>query len=458
MVTNSARGLTEVLAEFALTTPAASLPPAAYELARVALVDTVGVTLAGGATDTYAALAAAVDPETGHGNAIILPSGQRAAPRVAALLNATAGHALDYDDATYAAYGHPSVVLIPALLALGETMGASGRDLGTAYAIGLSCSYALAEGLDVNAHYGRGWHATGTIGVVSAAAAACRLLGATPVQTRQALGIAGSLAGGSRRNFGTMTKPLHAGTAASNAVFAATLATRGFTADQEMLERPGGYLDLFGQAEADPRRAAASVGSDPWHFLEDPPHLKLYPCCFNTHRGIEAAFEVARDEAFNTGDIAAIRVRVEPKGLAPLRSLLPATGLEGKFSMEYVVATALIDGAVTLAAFTDEAVHRADVCRLAARVYVSETDASDALRNPFADMEVDLRDGSTHRAHAELTPQRRLSLTREQVTAKFRDCVAHSGGIWDGNALEQQLWNMLDDDAAIRVRPTLTSQ
>lgn len=448
------RGLTEALAGFATSTSADAIPAAAYDLARVALVDTVGVTLAGGSTETYAVLARTLDAEVGAGGATVLPTAQRTTPRVAALLNATAGHALDYDDATYASYGHPSVVLFPALLAIAETSSVAGRDVAEAYAIGLGCIYALAGGLDVHAHYRRGWHATSTVGVVGAAAAGSRLLGSTLDQTRKALAIAGSLAAGSRRNFGTMTKPLHAGTAASNAVFAATLAAQGFTADEEMLEQPGGYLDLFGQEGADAARAMVSLQSCPWRFLDDPPQLKLYPCCFNTHRGIEAALELVRAGAVEAREIVRVRVHVERDGLTPLRTRLPSTGLEAKFSMEYVVSAALVDGTVSLGSFTDEAVRRSHVMRLAEQVTVSE---GNAANRPFATVEVDLRDGSTHVANAELSAHDRLDLTREQVSAKFRDCVAQSGHVWDCESLEEQLWSMVDA-AGIQFHPAGPTQ
>jgi 2-methylcitrate dehydratase PrpD len=435
-------GLTEAFARFAVTMDASSAPPVAFELARFALVDTVGVIIAGAATNTVAALLASLANEVGSGRATVLPTRQRANPRVAALINATAGHALDYDDATYISYGHPSVVLLPALLAAGEASGATGQDLADAYIIGLSLLYALADGIDINAHYHRGWHATGTVGVIATTAAVSRLLGSSAEQTRNALGIAGSLAAGSRRNFGTMTKPLHAGIAASNAVFAANLAAHGFTADAHQLEAPYGFMALYGQDEAAPGRTVERLERDPWSFVQDPPHLKLYPCCFNTHRGIASALTLARAHPLSAEEISVVRVVVEPRGLAPLISRRPVTGLEAKFSMEYVVSAAIVDKQINFLTFVDATVERRDLQTLLTRVKVSEADQPLLGGYPFADVEVTLSDGSVLHDRTELRPTPDLNVRREDLFAKFTDCVNYANSGWSQSELAQQLWFM----------------
>lgn len=436
-------GLTEVLATFAVETEEQVIPAASHELAQAALIDTVGVIVAGGTTDTFSALTAAFADETGAGTATILPTQERASPRVAALLNATAGHALDYDDATYASYGHPSVVLIPALLAVAESGGLSGPAVATAYAVGLSCLYSLADGIDITAHYAKGWHATATVGVIGATAAVSRLMSLSVDQTRNALGIAGSLAAGSRRNFGTMTKPLHAGVAASNAVFAATLAGTGFTADPEILEGEGGYLWLFGHPEADPGRAVSAIEDRPWAFLEDVPHVKLYPCCFNLHRAVTAARRLALRHSVQPEQIRSIDVRVEAGGLAPLIERLPATGLEAKFSMQYTVSSVITDGSLQLEAFTDQAVKRQSVLELASRVSTRDGERRRVEERPFAEVEITLTDGRVLRDRDELSPRSGLSVSRKDLLAKFTDCLALAQPGWDRHLLLQRLESML---------------
>ncbi|TDD27892.1 MmgE/PrpD family protein [Kribbella turkmenica] len=439
---------TAAVAEYAATTSDADIPEAAsLHIPRLALLDTVGVALAGGTSELYHRLAATLDDEVGTGPSTVFAGATQAPPRIAALLNGAAAHALDYDDATYASYGHPSAVLMPALLASGEESGA--QQLGSAYAVGLGVIHALSRGVDVDAHYRLGWHATATIGLIGATAATSRLLGLDTDKTRHAVGIAASLAGGSRSNFGTMTKPLHVGMAASNAVLASSLAARGFTANPSALEAKGGYFALFGCEPQGPELCTEMLKLQPWHFLEDPPHFKLYPCCFNTHRGVTAAMEIHGLFQPAGDDIESVRVTVEPEGLAPLIDGYPPTGLQAKFSMAYVVAAALLDGRVTLSTFDDEVVQRPDLRAVAERTTVHESSPGPRDRQRPANVQVSLRDGRSFQATAELGRQDHSATTRELLSAKFRDCLDHSDHAWNWR-VEDHLWRMVNAGAVIR--------
>src|SRR5216684_4730391 len=202
--------VTAAVARFARGYDFSGAPAELFERATRAVIDTVGVAVAGRQESCFTILAETFGPGAATGEATVLPTRTRTSAAQAALLNGTAGHALDFDDVTDELKGHPSVVLVSALLALAEVRGRTGREFLEAYVVGFETACAIARGLPVQPHYRKGWHATATVGVVAAAAGAGRLLRLDETSMRNALGTAASMASGSRQNFGTMTKPLHA--------------------------------------------------------------------------------------------------------------------------------------------------------------------------------------------------------------------------------------------------------
>jgi 2-methylcitrate dehydratase PrpD len=206
-----------------------AITPAARDWTAGAFVDTVGVTLAGIADEGPRTLLRVPGVATAPGPALILGTGRRTSVLDAALVNGVAAHALDYDDVAGSLGGHPSVMLIPALMPLSEMLGSSGRDLLLAYVVGFETMCRIARGVHHH-HYEKGWHPTATLGIFGTVAAAARLLCLSVPKTAVALGMAASFAAGIKANFGTMTKPLHAGHAVRDGVFAALLAQQGFTA------------------------------------------------------------------------------------------------------------------------------------------------------------------------------------------------------------------------------------
>ena len=406
------------------------------DLAERAFADTVAVLFAGRDEPAVTALADTVLAEECGGPARSVAVGRAVPVGAAALLDATAAHALDYDDVDDALLGHPSTVLVPAVLAVAGAAGASGREMLAAYRRGLEVARALAAALGIEGHYEAGWHSTSTIGTLAAAASAARLLHLTRFATRHCLGMAASMAGGSRQNFGTMTKPLHAGLAAERGILAARLAARGFTADPDQLDGPMGFLALYGRdgiataAGAGATRVAPDAG-EPGGL-----NIKLHPCCYATHAAIDAALELRA--ALGGADlagaaIAGIDVVARPGGLAPLIHHRPVDGMQAKFSLEYVVAGALLDGHVTLASFTDDRARRDDVQQLLRRVEVTAADSAptgpSAWGSAFpAIVTVRLAAGPTatvrvdHPAGHATRP-----VTEEQLRAKFGDCLAAAG-------------------------------
>jgi 2-methylcitrate dehydratase PrpD len=258
---------------------------------------------------------------------------------------------------------------------------------------------------------------------------------------RNALGIAASMAGGSRQNFGTMTKPLHAGLAARDAVIATQLAANGFTADQEQLEGPLGFFNQYG---SNPELTLVESSlARPDVLLTQGVSVKKYPCCYGTHRTADATLALYARGA-RAADVRSVRVSVEPGGLQAIIHHRPTTGLQGKFSNEYVVAACLLDGGVKLSTFTDSAVNRAEAQELLRRVVIQEAETPPFGRNSFehayATVEITLVDGTEVRERCDVPRgDGRAPLAAHEIEAKFRDCLDFAHSEWDADALLAQL-------------------
>lgn len=403
------------------------------------LVDTVGVALAG--ADHPAVRAAAALADAVPDGVVSWPDGRRLRRRDAALVNATAAHALDYDDVLDRLTGHPSAVILPALLAIAE--GPSEVDLGRlaeAYDVALQVTAALAAGLEIREHYAAGYHSSSTVGVVAAAAGAARLRGLTAAQASSAVGFAASAASGLRQNFGSDAKPLHLGVAASAAVQAVELAAAGATADPEILEGPTGYLAVLGGS---PDAAAAlDVLAGPSVLLTEGVNVKRFPCCYEAQRAAEAA--LALSGRIDPDQIAELRLTVHPGGTRPLVRPDARTGQDGRFSAPYVIAAALLDGRLEMDSFTDEAVLRPPVRRLMERTVVEEAahppvgarDWSDG----FAVLSARLVDGTGPAVRID-APAGHASrpLDDQQLAEKVLSCLRYSR-----SADATELWELLD--------------
>jgi 2-methylcitrate dehydratase PrpD len=412
------------LASFALTVGHDDVPADGRRKAVDAITDAIACGLAGSIADAARPMLRALDlGGSGTAGGLLLGADRTAAAADAALYNGTVIHALDYDDVTHPAYSHPSAVLVPALFALAGEARADGRDLVTAYVVGLEVFGKLGRALNT-AHYRAGWHATSTFGSIAAAVAAARLLRLTPVQLSSAIGIAASASSGLRVNFGTMTKPLHAGYAARNGVLAARLAREGLTASDEALTHKFGFAAVFNAGRAIRWDEFANWGAPFEIVSEYGLALKPFPSCAATHTAIEAAAAL-RDEIGGAIDrIQAIRAGVAEMSLEPLIHVTPKAPLEGKFSMHYCVAAALIDGTVDLATFTDEKLRDPRIARLIARTTM-EVDERVRHNSEFGSVvTITLDDGRRHEKLIPLAigkPERWFS--RDRLQQKFTDCA-----------------------------------
>ncbi len=403
------------------------LPEAARGAARRAILDTLGVMLAGSVEPTAERVRELIAHRRGPGEATVAGTGLRAGVEDAALANGTAAHALDYDDLQQSLSGHPSVPVLPAALALAEREHASGAALVAAFVAGVEVEAKLGRALNPG-HYETGWHATSTLGVFGAAAAAARLLGLPPERTAHALAIAASLASGLKANFGTDVKPLHAGHAARSGLEAALLARAGFTANPRALEHDDGFGAAYGRGGA-PAWDLVTAGLGAPHEVVDPGiGVKRYPACASTHQALDATLALSEEHAVDPAAVEAVECGVYYLAPHQLIHERADTPLEGKFSMAYCVAVALLDRAVGLAQFTEERVRRADVQALMPRVRMfvhPEQTTRDCLPTRFSEVTITLRDGQRLARRVGLAKgQPRNPLTDDELAAKFRDCAA----------------------------------
>ncbi|MFC7157003.1 MmgE/PrpD family protein [Halomarina halobia] len=397
------------------------VPADAVRIAERCFVDTVGVTLAGaveGAGET-AATAMRATGEDG-GPASVLGRGTTASAVGAAFVNGTAGHGLDFDDVSDGVNGHPSVTLVAPTLAVGEAVGASGRAALTAFVAGFETECYLTAPISPD-HYAAGWHATSTIGTFGAAAAAASLLDLDEERTAHAINIAASMPAGLKRNFGTMTKPMHAGQAARSGVTAAYLAADGFTADYDAIRDSKGFIELYGGTDDPDFDAMHSLG-DHWAITEYGVGVKKYPCCYFTHTGITAASRLMGEHDLDAEDVVAVDVLASRGAGDALHNDDPDTGLKGKFSMQYSIASAIARDRVGLAAFDDENVD--DPAVQAVREKVSfDTDPTVPYGSYTTTVTIETVDGSHSKTLDEPEGTHDNPLSEAELREKFLMCA-----------------------------------
>ena len=420
--------LTERIAEYITDTGLEDFPPDAIDAAKAAIIDCLGCAIAGSREPLADVLCDYVNSLGGKPAATVIGRGFKTTSLDAALVNGAMSHALDYDDVTFITKTHPSAALIPGALPLAEEVGSSGSELLLSYLVGFEVACAVGDAISPAYFDDLGWHPTGPLGTLGAAAAAARLLRLSPEQTAMAISLGASQASGLRQNFGTMTKPYHAGVACRAGVNAARLVQAGFTASGDALEGRFGFMRAFsGGSGYDPEKAASSLG-ERCFMVESGIEIKKYPCCGSAHLALDATSQLLRRESFSAGDVDYIDVLVD---FDPPRSLIhsrPTGGLEGKFSMQYCLAAEIIDGQIGLATFSDDQVMRAEAQDLIPRIemrrhpgYEGQTSWTEAHNL----VEVHLKDGRVLRERADRATTGALrGVTRDDVRVKFRDCAA----------------------------------
>src|SRR6185436_1111260 len=322
---------------------------------------------------------------------------------------------------------HPSAPLVAAGLAAAEIAGRPGAALLDAYVVGFEIEGRLGRTMNPR-HYQRGWHCTATIGTLGAAAAAARLLGLDARQAAHALAIAASEASGLKENFGTMVKPLHAGLAARNGVLAAQLAKSGMTASAAAIEGPQGFLAAMDSSQPSLAGVVADLGTR-WEILDTGITVKLYPSCAGTHPALDALLDLKRRERFAGGDVESVEIGVDPIVPTILIYDRPSSGLEGKFSMPFCAAAALVHGQVGLETFEASPIADPAIVAMQSRITMRIDPALDASAPPLtqARVTVRLRDGRVLTASANgARGYHDRPASEDELAAKFMSCAVQA--------------------------------
>src|SRR5574342_96327 len=424
-------GATEKIAKFIVDTDYKDIPRDAVEKAKRSALDCLGAALAGVVEPVSQTVTGYVTKLGGPSQASVFGAGFKTSLQDAALANGCISHALDYDDCGVK-IGHPSVLVLPAVLSLGEHLGASGRDILTAYIVGLEIEGKLALHADFKLMQSRLNHQS-WYGSIGAAAACAKLLRLDVAKTRMALGIAANFACGLSANHGSMVAPMAAGNACRNGVVAALMAQEGITANPDIIEVKDGFYDtVVGAGHYDAERMAAGLGKP--FYIESPGiGLKKYPSCYHTHRALDGVLQLLGEHRLSDKDIAAIDVGTSERALRVLAFSEPATPYQAKFSMPHCIAAAVVDHQVTLDTFTADKMEDRGIVEARKKVHLSFPDlpiwpglADVGPDTEFVGNPVTIRttDGRSYSARVDIPRgDPALPLTDDELLAKYRECA-----------------------------------
>ena len=441
--------VTAKIAQFVVNLKPESIPEKAVQTAKIAVRDCLGVALAGSIEEDAKICAQIARQESAREETTVIGQGFKTSALNAALANGTAAHALDFDH-SFTIMGQPTAPIIPAIFALGESLGASGRQLIEAYVAGFEVTGKLAHSLSDSAH--DGWHAPSTIGSFGAAAACAKLLGLNASQVEMALGMSASMASGIVANFGTMTKPLHVGLGARNGVLAAKLAQGGYTANGKAIESGFGFYQVLHEGTMIHEQPIAELGQS-YALAIEGIRIKPYPCGGLTHQVIDSVLDFRSKHGLTPEMIEAVDVDVVKHTFDRIVFRVPQTGIQGKFCMPYLVARAIIDGKVGLEIFTDSAVRDQNVLKLAERVQMKldpNLKKTDAAGRPCR-VTIRLKNGQTYTReaqHAKGGPE--FPMTEEELRGKFAECARQA---IDENGAARALDYIEKLDALTDIRP-----
>ncbi|MSP98514.1 MAG: MmgE/PrpD family protein [Betaproteobacteria bacterium] len=416
--------LAEKLAGRIVSTRQNDLTPEAIRYAKIGLLDTIGVTLAGSQEQATRIADRIAGMEKGP--SLVIGRGRRTSPLAAAFVNGIAANVLDFDDCTDHLGGHPSAPVLPALLALGENLDARGCDVLLAYVVGFEAETQIAKGVNFH-HYEKGWVATATLGVFGAAAASARLLGLSADQTTTALALSASLASGIKSNLGSMAKPLHVGNCARNGLLAALLAQDGFTANADAFEHSQGFLNVFnGPGTYSTERILEKWGS-PFDIELPGIAIKQYPCCLSVQSAIDAMLALVRAHGINPEQVARIDSLTYARRLEHTNRPAPRSALEAKLSVQYCLARALMDRKVVLAHFEGDAYRDPDAQRIMTLVHAAAFphDAPGENDDFAAEIRIATVDGKNYTAgvNRPVGHEPGLPISPELLQQKFEQCA-----------------------------------
>ena len=418
-------GATDTIAKWIVNTTYEDIPPDAIRVANESCFDVIGVILAGSAQPVGDIIKKYVADQGAAPQATVLSSGSQSSVANAALANGTMGHALDFDD--FGGFGHPTVAIFPALLAIGEHSGATGRDLLEAYVVGCEVGLALQHATKYK-QMDKGFHSTAVIGRLACTAACAKLMKLDHGQTVMALGMAGSMASGLIHNFGTMTKPLHAGLTCRDGVTAAQLAQRGLTAGEQIIEHPFGFATtVLGEGIYDLDEMAENLGKP--YRVQDALMIKKYPCCGGNHAMLDSLFSLMRDNNFTHEDVASAEVDQSYYSVVMLYQD-PDDELKGKFSAKFNVAAALVDGEIAVDTFTQEKIADPTINETMGKVRTRVMAKSEEMLTRSEDghkVKITLKDGRVFEhvtARADILGSQKNPWGFDSIKSKFQENVA----------------------------------
>ena len=420
--------ITKRIGEYVIDVGIEDFPPEAVAAARGAITDCLACMLAGSKEELADILCRYIAAESAASAASVVGRGFRTSAANAALVNGAMAHALDYDDITQITKTHPTAVLLPAALAVAEETGATGHEMLLGYMTGFEVACAVGESLSEAYYDDLGWHPTGPLGAVGAAAAASKVMGLTGEETSMAISLAASQASGLRQNFGTMTKPFHAGDAARAGVVSARLVQAGFTASLDALEGRFGFIRAFSGGQGFDTAQVVENLENKCYLVESGIEVKKYPCCGSAHLALDATFSLLSRGSIDPGEVDRIEVMVD---FDPPRSLIhsrPTSSLEGKFSMQYCLAAALLDQRVGLQSFSEEQVLRPEAQALIPRIDMQRIPGNEgkpSWTEGYHQVDVYLNDGAVLRQQAHRASSGALrGVTMDDIREKFRDCAS----------------------------------
>jgi 2-methylcitrate dehydratase PrpD len=430
-------GITEKTARMIVAFEGDAVPEDAVSRGKMAVLDTVGVALAGSREPVGKIMRAWAAGMPAGGEATIWGAEQKVSACDAALVNGTTAHALDYDDMNRPMLGHPSAVLVPAIFAVVEKMQASGRKLLEGYIIGLEVMAKLGKLFGPRA-YEKSWHPTSVFGVMGACASTCYLLRLSYEQTLNAIGIAASEASGIKKNFGSMTKPLHVGSAARKGIWAAQLAEKGLTADARSLDGTFGFMEMFKGEPYDPKKVNDFDG--PLEIMASGLIFKQYPCCGSIHPLLDGILDLRQKREIRAAQVEEIECRVNPHRITYLDRPQVQNGLDAKFSIQYCVATALLDGKVVFNHFLEENVTRAEAQDLMKKIRITTRQDLGEFATEVIVRTFDGNEFTSMVSEAKGSPN--FPFSEGELLQKFVDCALKTMGAAQAEKAGQLLLNI----------------
>ncbi|MCP4875285.1 MAG: MmgE/PrpD family protein [Gammaproteobacteria bacterium] len=440
---NGGHDITERLALFISSFSSRKIPAVAIERVKCAIIDYVGVTLAGSSRQNVKKVCSIAEGGTPH--AAIWGTGKRTSVHLAALANGTASHALELDDISQEMVAHPSIQLLPGLCAMAEYRHSSGIDVINAYLAGFETGIALARAVHPE-HIKSGWFTVGTIGPIMQAAACANLIGLSSLQTCMALALAANTASGLRCNNGTDAKPLLAGQAAANGTMAAQLASQDFSANTAVLESHFGFCENFSNGDIEKLELSISaLGQGTLAIVESGLSFKRYPCCGATHTAIDCMLHLVNQYDMNADVVRSIHISIHESSKIFLIHPRPRSPDEAKFSLEYCICRALLDKQIGSLQFQStkitEPILQALMGKVVPDYFDKQISAEEIKLGRFpVTIDIELLDG-THCVEKVLSAKGTLDnpFTASDIEEKFRQCVCDQLSAKSTNALLRQL-------------------